>query len=93
MLPRLADSAYDLVFVDNAPADHPHFVREGVRLLRPGGVIVLHNALLGGRSPIPASATRRRSAVREAARAIADDERLTRVLFPIGDGLLCARRL
>lgn len=93
VLPRLADSAYDLVFVDNSPADHPHFVREGVRLLRPGGVIVLHNALLGGRVADPGQRDAATVAVREAARAVAEDERLTRVLFPVGDGLLCAARL
>lgn len=92
VLPRLADSAYDLVFVDNCPADHPHFVREGVRLLRPGGVIVLHNALLGGRVADPGQRDATTVAVREAARTIADDDRLTRVLFPVGDGLLCAAR-
>jgi len=64
-----------------------------VRLLRPGGVIVLHNALLGGRVADPGQRDAATVAVREAARAIADDERLTRVLFPIGDGLLCAARL
>ncbi|MCL2533153.1 MAG: O-methyltransferase [Nocardiaceae bacterium] len=93
VLPRLADSAYDLVFVDNAPADHPHFVREGVRLLRPGGVIVLHNALLGGRVTDPGHRDAATVAVREAARLIAEDDRLTRVLFPVGDGLLCAARI
>lgn len=92
VLPRLADSAYDLVFIDNAPADHPHFVREGVRLLRPGGVIVLHNALLGGRVADPGHRDAATVAVREAARAIAEDDRLIRVMFPVGDGLLCAAR-
>ncbi len=93
VLPRLADSAYDLVFVDNVPEDLPHFVREGVRLLRPGGVIVLHNALLGGRIVDPGQRDAATVAVREATRTIGDDDRLTRVLFPVGDGLLCAARL
>ena len=47
MLTRLADESYDLVFIDAAPADQPDFVVEGVRLLRPGGVIVVHRAALG----------------------------------------------
>ncbi|RVW06104.1 O-methyltransferase [Rhodococcus spongiicola] len=93
VLPRLADSAYDMVFVDNSPTDHPHFVREGVRLLRPGGVIVLHNALLGGRVADRGQRDAATVAVRDAARAIAEDDRLTRALLPVGDGLLCAARL
>ncbi|MFD4367891.1 O-methyltransferase [Rhodococcus sp. NPDC058521] len=93
VLPRLADEAYDLVFVDSGPADHPHFVREGVRLLRPGGTIVLHNALANGRVVDHAQRDPDTIAVREAAKALAENEQLIRVLFPLGDGLLCASKL
>ncbi|MEE2033689.1 O-methyltransferase [Rhodococcus chondri] len=93
VLPRLADSGYDLVFVDATPADHPHYVREGVRLLRPGGVIVLHNALLEGRVADPTARDSTVLAVREAARAVSSDDRLAPVVLPLGDGLLCAVRL
>jgi len=92
VLPRLADGAYDLVFVDTTPADHPHYVEQGVRLLRPGGLIVFHNALLGGRVADGGQRDATTVAVRSAARAIADDNRLTKVLIPVGDGLLCASR-
>ena len=50
VLTRLADESYDLVFIDADPLDQPHFVVEGVRLLRPGGAIVVHRAALGGRA-------------------------------------------
>lgn len=93
VLPRLADSAYDLVFVDATPADHPHYVREGVRLLRPGGAIVLHHALLCGRVADPGERDSVVLAVREATRAVVTDERLAPVLLPVGDGLLCAAKL
>lgn len=93
VLPRLADSAYDLIFVDATPADHPHYVREGVRLLRPGGVLVLHNALLGGRVPDPSERDATVLAVRDAARAVSADDRLSPVVLPLGDGLLCAVRI
>lgn len=92
VLTRLADESYDLVFIDAAPADQPHFVVEGVRLLRPGGVIVVHRAALGGRAGDPAASDAEVTAVREAARLIAEDERLTPVLVPLGDGILVAAR-
>lgn len=92
VLPRLADSAYDLVFVDAKPIDHPQYVEQGVRLLREGGLIVLHNALLSGKVPDSSERDPATLAVRAAARAIAEDERLTKVLVPLGDGLLCASR-
>jgi predicted O-methyltransferase YrrM len=90
VLTRLADESYDLVFIDADPADQPDFVVEGVRLLRPGGVIVVHRAALGGRAGDAKARDAEVTAVREAARLIAEDERLTPVLVPLGDGLLAA---
>ena len=92
VLTRLADESYDLVFIDAEPLDQPDFVVEGIRLLRAGGVIVLHRAALGGRAGDPAAHDAEVSAVREAARLIAEDERLTPVLVPLGDGVLAAAR-
>jgi predicted O-methyltransferase YrrM len=92
VLTRLADESYDLVFIDAAPADQSHFVVEGVRLLRPGGVIVIHHAALDGRAGDPAAHDAEVTAVREAARLIAEDDRLTPVLVPLGDGILIAVR-
>ncbi|MBS1690696.1 MAG: O-methyltransferase [Actinobacteria bacterium] len=93
VLTRLADESYDLVFVDAEPLDQPQFVAEGVRLLRPGGAIVVHRAALGGRAGDATANDTEVAAVREAARLIAEDERLTPVLIPLGDGLLAAARL
>jgi predicted O-methyltransferase YrrM len=92
VLTRLADDSYDLVFIDAEPADQPQFVVEGVRLLRSGGAIVVHRAALGGRAGDASAADKEVSAVREAARLIAEDDRLTPVLVPLGDGLLVAAR-
>jgi predicted O-methyltransferase YrrM len=92
VLTRLADESYDLVFIDADPIDQPHYVVEAVRLLRPGGVVVVHGAALGGRAGDPMARDADVTAVREAARLIAEDERLTPALVPLGDGLLAAVR-
>jgi predicted O-methyltransferase YrrM len=92
VLTRLADESYDLVFIDADPIDQPQFVDEGVRLLRSGGAIVVHRAALGGRAGDASANDAEVAAVREAARLIAEDERLTPVLIPLGDGLLAAAR-
>ena len=92
VLTRLADESYDLVFVDADPIDQPDYVVEGVRLLRSGGVIVVHRAGLGGRAGDPEARDAEVAAVREAARLIAEDERLTPALVPLGDGVLAAVR-
>lgn len=92
VLTRLADESYDLVFVDAQPTEQPHFVVEAIRLLRPGGLIVVHHAALDGRAGDPAAHEADVTAVREAARIIADDDRFTPVLVPLGDGVLVAAR-
>ncbi|WP_328387925.1 O-methyltransferase [Nocardia sp. NBC_00416] len=92
VLPRLADGAYDLVFLDAAPIEHPQYIAEAVRLLRAGGAVLLHNALLGGRVPDPAHRDAATQAVRSATRCVAEDPGLTSVLIPLGDGLLCASK-
>lgn len=92
VLTRLADDSYDLVFIDADPIDQPDYVVEGVRLLRSGGLIIIHRAALGGRAGDPAAHDAEVTAVREAARLIAEDERLTPALVPLGDGLLAAVR-
>ncbi|WP_375488225.1 O-methyltransferase [uncultured Mycobacterium sp.] len=90
VLTRLADESYDLVFIDADPLDQPDYVVEGVRLLRSGGVVVMHRAALGGRANDPAAHDAEVAAVRDAARLIAENERLTPALVPLGDGLLAA---
>jgi predicted O-methyltransferase YrrM len=92
VLTRLADDSYDLVFIDADPIDQPGYVLEGVRLLRSGGVIVVHRAALGGRAGDPEARDAEVTAVREAARLIAENERLTPALIPLGDGVLAAVR-
>jgi len=42
MLDRLADAAYDLMFVD-VPDQHSRGTDAAARLLRPGGVLVIHH--------------------------------------------------
>jgi predicted O-methyltransferase YrrM len=92
VLTRLADESYDLVFIDADPIDQPDYVAQAVRLLRSGGVVVVHRAGLGGRAGDPSAHDAEVTAVREAARLIAEDERLTPALVPLGDGLLAAVR-
>ena len=92
VLPRLADESYDLLVIDAAPADQPEFLAGGIRLLRPGGAVVIHGVSADGRAGDPAANDPDVVGVREAARIIADDGRFTAVLIPLGDGLLAATR-
>ena len=93
VLPRLTDGGYDLVFVDAEPADHPRYLDEAVRLLRPGGVLALDDVLCGARvgdESADDDAGPDVLALREVARQVREDERLVPVLLPLGAGLLVA---
>lgn len=88
VLPRLADGAYDLVFVDAVKTEYPRYLDEAIRLLRPGGVVALDNVLWGGRVADSAQQDAETKALREVARQGREDDRLVPVLLPVGDGLL-----
>lgn len=90
VLPRLTDAAYDLVFVDAAKEEYSHYVLEAIRLLRPGGILAIDNALWHDRVADPTQRDPETVAVREAGRLVREDESLVSVLIPLGDGLLAA---
>ncbi|WP_460867478.1 O-methyltransferase [Rhodococcus aerolatus] len=96
VLPRLTDGGYDLVVVDAGPAAAAElggYLAEALRLLRPGGVVVLHGALAGGRVGEPTHRDPTTVALREVLRTVTEDERLAPLLLPHGDGLLAAARI
>ncbi len=92
VLPKLSDGAYDLVFVDGDPLEYVEYVEQGLRLLRPGGLLVLHHALAGGRVADESNEDDETVIIREALAAVKESEELSPVLLPLGDGLLVARR-
>jgi predicted O-methyltransferase YrrM len=92
VLPRLTDEAYDLLFVDAAKIEYPSYHEQGVRLLRPGGVIVFDSVLGAGGVVNPARRDAETMALREVARAVRADDRLVPLLLPLGDGMLVAAK-
>jgi len=92
VLPRLTDGGYDLVFVDADKESTPLYVEQAVRLLRPGGVLAVDNALRHDRVADPARRDEVTTVIREAGRQVRDDDRLIPALLPSGDGLLVAVR-
>ena len=90
VLPRLTDGGYDLVFGDAAKGEYGDYLREALRLLRPGGIVAFDNALWHGRVADNSARDPETVAVRELLRTVHDDERLVQILLPSGDGLLAA---
>lgn len=90
VLPRLADGAYDLVFVDAEATEFSACVDAALRLLRPGGVLAVNGALAGGRIGDPAARDVKTVTVRETIKAIRESEDWIPALLPVGQGLLAA---
>jgi len=92
VLPRLTDGAYDLVLVDADKEQTPQYVEEALRLLRPGGVLAIDNALWHDRVADPARRDAATTTMRDVGRHLAEDERVVPALLPSGDGLLVGVR-
>ncbi|MGH3823954.1 MAG: O-methyltransferase [Pseudonocardiaceae bacterium] len=92
VLPRLTDGGYDLVFVDAAKPEYPRYLEAGVRLLRPGGVIAFDNALWSGRVADLTHRDPSSTALRTLGTMVRNDDTLTPLMLPLGDGLLLALR-
>ena len=92
-LATLDAEAFDLIFIDADKANYPRYLEEGLRLLRPGGLLVFDNTLWSGRvlQVVPDSEDTR--AIQALNAALKDDQRVDLSLLPLGDGLtLCRKR-
>lgn len=92
VLPRLAEGTYDLVHVDLPPATALDLLPEALRVLRPGGVLAVSRVLVGGRVADGAARDADAVAARGLTRALREDDTLTPLLLPLGDGLLVVAR-
>jgi predicted O-methyltransferase YrrM len=92
VMSRLTDGHYDLVFCDGDKREYAAYLKEAMRLLRPGGVVAFDNALWHDRVADPAQRDDETVAIRELGKQIAEAEGLVPVLLPVGDGLLAAKK-
>lgn len=90
VLPRLTDGAYDLVLLDGDKQEYAAYLEQALRLLRPGGVVAVDNALWHDRVADPSQRDPDTVAIRALVQDAIEDERLVPVLLPVGDGLLAA---
>jgi predicted O-methyltransferase YrrM len=84
VLPRLADGVYDLVFIDADPTEYSACVTAAARLLRPGGLLVMHAVLASRGAP---------GTLRDVTLDVRDSEEWLPALLPVGEGLLAAVRV
>ena len=93
VLPRLTEGAYYMVHIDAAKQEYPQYLAEGLRLLRPGGVVAIDNALWHDKVSDPTQRDAETVAIREVGRMLRDDENMVPVLIPLSDGMLAAVKL
>ena len=92
VLINLADEAYDLVLLDGDIDSLLSQVKESLRLLRPGGVLVIPHALWRDRVPDQVLRDEITEEFRTVLQFINNNELFVATLSTIGDGLLIASK-
>ena len=83
---------YDLIFVDADKPDYDAYYEMGLRLLRPGGVVMFDNMLWGGNVVDPDATDEATEAIRAMNTKLHGDPRVGLTLVPIGDGITLVRK-
>jgi O-methyltransferase len=87
-----AGGSFDITFIDANKDDYDRYYEVALRLGRRGGLIILDNTLFRGRVIDPQDRSPEANTLRELNVKIAQDERVDRVILPIGDGMTLVRR-
>ena len=84
--------SYDFAFIDADKTGYLGYYERLLKLLRPGGLIVVDNTLWHGAVADPADREADTAALRQFNDALHRDARIDLALLPVGDGLTLARR-
>ena len=85
-------STFDIVFIDANKEDYDGYYESCLRLVKPGGLIILDNMFRDGRVTDPAIKDPSVTSIQALNDKVARDERVERVLIPVGDGIMLAQR-
>lgn len=84
---------FDFAFIDADKGNYPRYYDRCLQLLRSGGLVLVDNALWGGRVADPERTDDTTAVIRELNGEAARDTRVEVSLLPIGDGILLARKV
>lgn len=93
VLPRLNTGSYDLLLIDANPEALFEHVEYGLQVIRPGGSVLIPNALRDGRVPDPANRDDVTTIYRDLLAVMCESNAVCTSLSPIGNGLLTLTRL
>ena len=85
--------SFDFAFVDADKIPYDTYYESCLRLLRPGGIVVLDNVLWSGDVANPKIHDPDTDALRAINAKIRDDRRVQSCLLPVGDGMMLARKI
>ena len=90
ILPMLPAESADAVFLDADKEGYVTYLKESMRILRSGGLLLADNVLAGGDVIAPADTSSFTTSIRAFHEAISNTEGLTAITVPLGDGCLMA---
>lgn len=83
---------FDLAFIDADKENYPIYYERLLKLVRPGGLLLVDNVLWDGAVADPTNQSQSTKAIRAFNSVVHRDERVDMALIPIGDGLTAIRR-
>ncbi|MGZ8475496.1 MAG: O-methyltransferase [Candidatus Limnocylindria bacterium] len=90
-LATLDDDSFDMAFIDADKTGYDAYYEGCLRVVRPGGLILIDNTLQGGRVADPSVDDDNVRAIQALNDKIAGDGRVDSVLLPLADGLTLVR--
>ena len=92
LLAKGMSGTFDLAFIDADKTSYDAYYEGALRLLRPGGVVMIDNVLWGGDVANPKKTDADTAALRALNAKIKSDPRVSLAMLPIADGLTLARK-
>ncbi len=90
LIDRGETETFDFAFIDADKANYDAYYEACLKLIRPGGLIVVDNVLWGGSVADPAIHDADTGAIRAFNRKLRDDDRIELSMLPVADGLTLA---
>ena len=81
------EESFDFAFIDADKENYEHYYERCLRLLRPGGLIVVDNVLWGGSVIDDTNHTTATEAIRRFNNKLKEDARIDLAMLPVADGI------
>ena len=90
MITNGESESFDFAFIDADKENYGRYYEQCMKLVRPGGLIAVDNALWSGQVADPEDQSASTEAIRSLNQRVVQDERVDHSLMQLGDGLMLA---